>query len=177
MKPCKNKSIVAQTVGYDLPAARSYGGVLLSACGRFLLRKPDDTAQGYAWTWPKGRPEAGETPAQTALREVHEETGYRAAIIAALPGVYTGTMSSSAFFLMRPLGEPDAPLNETAATIWASYRKARRLVMLNEHPTGRERDCAILEDAMRAAASRNLLASDARAARTAVPLPISLRQC
>ncbi len=29
------------------------------------------------WTWPKGHIEAGETPEETALREIDEETGLR----------------------------------------------------------------------------------------------------
>jgi 8-oxo-dGTP pyrophosphatase MutT (NUDIX family) len=28
-----------------------------------------------SWTWPKGHMEAGETPEETALREINEETG------------------------------------------------------------------------------------------------------
>ena len=34
-----------------------------------------------AWSFPKGRMEPGETPEQTALREVFEETGYRIRLI------------------------------------------------------------------------------------------------
>lgn len=38
-----------------------------------------------AWVFPKGHIEAGETQAQTALREVQEETGVSAHILAELP--------------------------------------------------------------------------------------------
>ena len=37
--------------------------------------------QGYVWTFPKGRPDAGETPERAALREVKEETGYSTKVI------------------------------------------------------------------------------------------------
>jgi 8-oxo-dGTP pyrophosphatase MutT (NUDIX family) len=42
---------------------------------RVLLRRPRGDFDGYVWTFPKGRPEPGETPELAALREVKEETG------------------------------------------------------------------------------------------------------
>lgn len=45
------------------------------------------TAGGRRWQLPKGHLEAGEVPAQAAVREVREETGVTGTIVAALSGV------------------------------------------------------------------------------------------
>ncbi len=130
-----------------VPNAQSYGGVLFSADGRVLLRQPIDCIGGYVWTWPKGKPEQGENPLETALREVHEETGYHARIIRVLPRAYIGTTRTSAFFLMEPVGEQGRILNETAETRWANYDDACVLIDLTKHAMGRNRDRSILDDA------------------------------
>jgi 8-oxo-dGTP diphosphatase len=132
----------------QVPTAQSYGGVLLSLDGRVLLREPIDHLDGYVWTLPKGRSEDGENPAQTALREVHEETGYRARIVGGLPRAYVGTTRTNAFFLMEPIGEPGPILNETARIRWVSYSEAYRLISYTKHAVGRRRDRAILDDAL-----------------------------
>jgi 8-oxo-dGTP pyrophosphatase MutT (NUDIX family) len=131
-----------------VPTAQSYGGVLISPDGRVLLREPINHLAGYVWTWPKGKPEKGEIPAQTALREVQEETGYRARIIGVLPKAYRGTTRTTAFFLMEPVGEQGAIINETVQTRWVSYEEAFKLIKLNKHAIGRNRDHAILNDAL-----------------------------
>ena len=59
----------------------SYGGIIFDQQGRVLLRKPKNEFDNYVWTFPKGRAEAGSTPEENALREVLEETGYRAEIV------------------------------------------------------------------------------------------------
>jgi 8-oxo-dGTP diphosphatase len=61
--------------------------------GRVLLRRPKGDFDGYVWTFPKGRPDAGETPEQAALREVKEETGYSAKVIGKLPGSFRGELA------------------------------------------------------------------------------------
>jgi 8-oxo-dGTP pyrophosphatase MutT (NUDIX family) len=131
-----------------VPEAQSYGGVLLSEDGKVLLREPIDHLDGYVWTWPKGRPEKGENPAQTALREVYEETGYRACIIGVLPKLYIGTTRTNVFFLMKPVGEQEPIVNETSKTRWVRYEEACRLIEHNQHAMGRNRDRAILDDAV-----------------------------
>ena len=62
-------------------AIRAAGGVVWRRGGAsgievVLVGRP---AEGL-WALPKGKPERGETPEQTALREVSEETGLRVAI-------------------------------------------------------------------------------------------------
>lgn len=48
---------------------KAYGGVVIDARGRVLLHRPRNLFDGYHWTFPKGKADAGETPEQAALRE------------------------------------------------------------------------------------------------------------
>lgn len=41
----------------------------------FIIHQFSKIGNNSYWTFPKGHPEAGETPEQTALRELKEETG------------------------------------------------------------------------------------------------------
>lgn len=59
----------------------AYGGVVFDEAGLVLLRKPKGEYDGYKWTFPKGRPDPGESPEAAALREVFEESGVKACII------------------------------------------------------------------------------------------------
>ncbi|MFC6617357.1 NUDIX domain-containing protein [Deinococcus radiophilus] len=65
----------------DPPVQPGAGGVVLNRRGEVLLVR----YRSGGWTFPKGHLEAGETPLQTALREVHEETGVQAAEVGWLP--------------------------------------------------------------------------------------------
>ena len=133
-----------------VPNADAYGGVLINDRGEVQLREPANHFGGYVWTFAKGRPDPGETPEQTALREVQEETGQAARIIALIPGVFAGTTTSTVFFLMEPMGEPGPFSDETAAVRWADCEAARRLMAMTAMPTGRERDLQVLEAALTA---------------------------
>ncbi len=66
---------------------------------------------GHTWTLPKGRPIAGETLEQTALREVREESGLEVRIIRPIgPIEYSFVQSGTRirktvhYFLMEPIG-------------------------------------------------------------------------
>ena len=77
----------------DSPQSRdadAFGGVLIRTDGTILLREPAGHYGGYVWTFPKGRRDPGESAEEAALREVREETGYRARITGKLPGVFGG---------------------------------------------------------------------------------------
>ena len=88
------------------------------------------------WTFPKGHIEAGETPRQAALREVLEETGYKASIIRPMIRVkYAFTFQGNyikkmvQWYLMKKLGrigKHDA--SEILAIRWVSLLKAHELV-------------------------------------------------
>ena len=54
--------------------AVAYGGVVIDDHGRILLRKPANGFDGYVWTFPKGRPQSGETDEQAhaLLERTHD---------------------------------------------------------------------------------------------------------
>lgn len=133
--------------------AAAFGGVLFDAQGRVLLLEPKNHFDGYHWTFPKGRPESGETPRETALREVREETGYSAEVVVEIPGSFAGGTTESQYFLMRPFEPPHAPdRRETAKLRWASPDEAKELIAQTTNDKGRKRDFAILAAAMAAKA-------------------------
>ena len=139
---------------FSVPEADSYGIVLLDSKGRVLLRKPKNNYGGYAYTYAKGAPEPGETPLQTALREVLEETGAKAEnieIIGGLSTAYPGTAGSkSSFFVGRLKNEGELDLNpdlpETEKLIWKSPFEAVSSINRTETQAGKARDLLILQD-------------------------------
>ncbi len=113
----------------------SCGGVILD--GRKVLLVQVKNMKGRKiWTFPKGHIEAGETPRQAALREVLEETGYKAVIIRPMIRVkYAFTFQGKyikkmvQWYLMKKLGrigKHDA--SEILSIRWVSLLKARELV-------------------------------------------------
>lgn len=128
----------------QIAKADAYGVVLVNASGKVLLREPTGHFGGYAWTFAKGRPDAGENPAQTATREAREESGYAVELLDVTPGTFGGTTSSSAFFLAGPLGAQGLTDAETSATRWVSFDEAPSLIEQSQSKTGRARDLAIL---------------------------------
>lgn len=120
-------------------------GLLLWDGSRLLLRKPTGHFGGYVWTFPKGRIDPGESAEEAALRETREETGYRARIIAQLPGRFVGSTTVTRFFVGIPEGEPGVfDRAETSALRWATPDEAAQLLSETVIEEGRERDLAIL---------------------------------
>lgn len=123
---------------------KAYGGVLINDRGEVLLREPTNHFNGYVWTWPKGQPDEGDSPETCALREVLEETGYQAEIIAPLPGVFVSRETENRYYLMRPVCQAQRPDWETAQIRWVSFEQARKLLELTPNERGRQRDLAVL---------------------------------
>ena len=110
-----------------------------------MLREPSGHFGGYVWTFAKGRADPGESPEATALREVREEMGITAEIIAPVPGCFIGDTSVTQFFLMHYIETVTDELHETTRTRWASLAEAQKLVQLSTTPKGVARDLAILD--------------------------------
>ena len=129
----------------------SFGGVLFDGKGRVLIRKPTGEFDGYVWTFPKGRMEGGNTPEKTALREVLEETGYKAEIIGKVPGTFKGGTGDNEYFLMRPLGDPVPPdPAETEEIKWVTYEEAKYYIQQTQNKVGCKRDLSVLRAAIAA---------------------------
>lgn len=129
--------------------AKAFGGVIIDADGRVLLREPTDHFDEYVWTFAKGRPDGEESGEDCALREVFEETGVRARIVRPIPGDFRGGTTVNRYFLMEPLEETgmfDAA--ETASVRWADAGEAAELIGLTTNSTGQARDLAVLAAAL-----------------------------
>ena len=142
-KPVKG---TGKAVVPKVPEAGSYGGILIDDEGRILLREPKGHFGGYHWTFAKGKPDGSESPADAALREVLEETGYRASIIGALDKAYEGDTGWTSFFVMKPAGLPQGPTPETASIKWVTLDEAKKLIALTKSNKGRARDLHIVGD-------------------------------
>ena len=85
------------------------------------------------WVLPKGHIEPGETPEAAAVREVQEEAGVRAAVVAqAGESEYAvdGQPVRTIFFLMRYQGE--ASRHEDRPRAWRRYEDALRLLRFDD---------------------------------------------
>jgi 8-oxo-dGTP pyrophosphatase MutT (NUDIX family) len=134
--------------GGKTAANTSYGGVLFDGEGRVLLRKPADEYDGYVWTFAKGRPDAGMSPEQTAIREVREETGYSARILGRVPGVFQGGTGFNQYFVMQPMGirQPFSPA-ETDEVCWVKIEEVAVYIGQTRNSIGRKRDLEVLKQA------------------------------
>ena len=87
------------------------------------------------WSFPKGHTEPGESLKQTAIREVHEETGYAVEVIGALSDIsyshqQTGELIHVAMFQARVIDQPDLHEAETIYE-WCSFDEARKRLYPN----------------------------------------------
>ena len=113
---------------------RAAGGVVFRSTAKGNLKvlvahrpKYDD------WALPKGHADKGETPEQTALREVMEETGFGCRIVAPVGTTrhrIKGGVKEVNWYAMRPL--PDSPgfkkNSEVDEIRWVTRKKARDLL-------------------------------------------------
>lgn len=81
---------------HDLPVVREYsaGGLIFDDQGRVAIIARHSRSGHIEWCLPKGHIEQGETPEQTAVREVHEETGILGEVVTSIATIdywFTGT--------------------------------------------------------------------------------------
>jgi 8-oxo-dGTP pyrophosphatase MutT (NUDIX family) len=111
---------------------RSAGGVVLRQQDVLLIRVSEIKGRPV-WSFPKGRLDAGETPAQAALREVMEETGWYCRIDADLSTTeYWFQREGRRFrktvvwFKMSPLELSGVPDGEVEEVQWVDLDEAPR---------------------------------------------------
>ncbi len=89
---------------------------------------------GYKdWTFPKGKPDKGESLPVTAVREIEEETGYTVRLGHPLPETMyrvKGGMKRVSYWVARPVGKPDKfkPNSEIDEVRWVRVKEARKLL-------------------------------------------------
>ena len=132
----------------------SCGGVVFDARGRVILRRVRRDFGGARWTFGKGRPDHGEKPVETAIREVFEETGLKVEIIASIPGAFEGTTTLNYYWLMKHIGTPLEPCSETVEVRWCTIKEARNLIRESPSATVWRRDLAVLDAALEVAAQQ-----------------------
>lgn len=125
----ENRNPLARTL-YLTDTVNSYGAIVFGSDGQhgFVLM----VRSLHGWSFPKGHPEAGESPAETARREILEETAIAVAIDSGfartVPSIRPGDSRSVTFFMgygdsaHTPAAHevPDAawiPVEEAAARI------------------------------------------------------------
>jgi 8-oxo-dGTP pyrophosphatase MutT (NUDIX family) len=138
--------------------SRSAGGVVVHPDGqRVLLRRPTPNP-GYGeleWTHAKGRLDGG-MPEQAALREVREELGVEAQVLAEIPGWFEGSSTTNKYFVMRWVADAGPHDAETAEVRWATWDEAPGLIRLGRKESGMARDLEVLEWARERYAGRHL---------------------
>jgi 8-oxo-dGTP diphosphatase len=85
------------------------------------------------WSFPKGKPDRGESLPVTATREIFEETGYRVRLGHPLPETLyrvRGGMKRVTYWSARPVGKPKEfkPNREIDEVRWVSVSEARKLL-------------------------------------------------
>jgi len=98
------------------------------------------------WIFPKGHIEPGETPAETAIRELQEEAGVTGEIVRSIGvSIFAGPKGEVevTYFLVRFAREQASP--EGREKQWTSFREAKRLVTFADAP----RLLSAAEDALR----------------------------
>ena len=137
---------------HELPVVREYsaGGLIFNESGEVAIIARHSRSGHLEWCLPKGHIEKGETPEQTAVREVHEETGIKGEVtgsIATIDYWFTGENQRVHklvhHFVLRQVsghltveGDPDheaedaawVPFHELPAVL--SYPNERRIVHL-----------------------------------------------
>jgi 8-oxo-dGTP pyrophosphatase MutT (NUDIX family) len=122
----------------------SAGGVLVRTIrGRPMVAAIRPQGREKVWALPKGRIDEGETPAETAVREVREETGVEGRLVEKLGDVryvYTASWKGGerifkvvSFFLLRAgrgrIGEIEEEMRiEVAEARWLPLEEAPQML-------------------------------------------------
>jgi 8-oxo-dGTP pyrophosphatase MutT (NUDIX family) len=135
--------------------ATSAGGVVVCAIEGVphlvAGRRPRDR-EGATWTLPKGTPDPGETLEETAVREVAEETGLRARIIAPLDRIEYSFVRARTridktvhYWLMEPTGGDLASHDREFEEVrWVPLAEAPALLTFQTERALAERASALL---------------------------------
>ena len=127
-------STFASLNAQDLPVVREYsaGGLVFDDQNRVAIIARHSRSGHLEWCLPKGHIEKGETPQQTAVREVHEETGILGEVVDSIATIdywFTGTSQRVHklvhHFALRQIGgeltvEGD-PDHEAEDAIWVKF--------------------------------------------------------
>lgn len=118
--------------------ATSAGGIVVRSmdAGPELVIGMRRREHGVTWTLPKGTPESGETIAETARREVREESGIEVEIVERLPSIQYAFVQYGArvhktvhYFLMHPVGgDLSRHDHEFADVRWVTFNEAQHLL-------------------------------------------------
>jgi mutator protein MutT len=142
----------------ELPVVREYsaGGLVFNDRNEVAIIARYSRSGHLEWCLPKGHIEKGETPEETAVREIHEETGILGEIVSSIATIdywFTGDEQRvhklvHHYVLRRVSGELSIegdPDHEAEAAIWVrfddlqntlSYPNERRIVWLYSRKFG-----------------------------------------
>lgn len=100
------------------------------------------------WIFPKGHIEPGETPEETALRELHEETGYDGRLLVRVGSVDYPSPSGPVHveYYLVDAGERAGP-GDGREVQWCSPQHARNLLSHEDARRLLDRAVALLNDA------------------------------
>lgn len=158
-KPTAADSTAAKPTTKNAPSPTNHPSHLTPAYGtvvydpatqKVLIRAPKNGYGDMKWTLPKGRPDPGESPEQTATRETREETGFTCELLATIPGEYRGQTTINRYWLAIPVGSPSAfDPSETAEVRWVDQAEAASLIGQSKDKRNVERDLAVIDAALR----------------------------
>lgn len=118
----------------------SVGAVVAKADQVLLLRRHRFTTDRWGWEIPAGWSDEGEDPAEAVLREVEEETGYRASTVELLTmyhpmsGISAHKYRVYAVSGVELVGEPEEA--EASRVEWVPLPKVRELLAAGQVPDG-----------------------------------------
>lgn len=113
----------------DLPFTHAGGLVFRDQGGELRYLIVQAKGNPAHWILPKGHLEPGETPEETALRELAEETGVKGRIITELGWLqfsFAGRQISTIYYLMA--FQDQVPPQENRVCLWLPYEEARQLL-------------------------------------------------